>query len=408
MRLELNFSEVMEKLDYITSMIEDNLDDSMKNVIFQVTEKNVKLIGHNDFAICKYTLEESKVSNLQSEEYLFQINAKEFSGLLKTLGSMRRTRVESIYFENADRKMKLTIEEDAISEDLAFSEYLKRKSYWYFGVSSIRESIMKEIRESINAELEGVVSRDIRLYLDTLAPLMTNERNATSSKMYFGSDFVFVVPKLYATLFENNLREEFRNMALTCQEIKFLTKVLTGNELVDLGRTDRYLILCTENFEVYMKYQSTLPSIEKFLDSIAIKDDGIPRKYAKTEEVAMKLSFINRENGIVIDKIYVQDVLRRFVLTGDTVILTIKPDKQVLNIRNDKSDVDIPLIKMKGMQNYGDIQFRMKPDQFAETLLGGDDIFTTEMFMYFIKRERGGYTIANMDSTCTWFTILQI
>lgn len=410
MRIEFNFNEVMEKLDYITSIVEDNADDTMKNVIFRVSEENVKIIGHNNFAICKYMLEDTEVEGLEEEEVFIQIKVKEFSGLLKTLSNMRRTKVNRIYFEVLDRRIKLTIEEEAKSEDIEFAEYLSQKSSWVFDSIRIKEDILKEIRNEVDeVDLESIVSKDIRLYLDTLGPLLSNEITSNSSKLYFSEDFVYVIPKIYATLFENNLREEFKNLVLASHAVKFLSKVLVGNELVDLGRNERYLILKADNFEVYIRYQPKLLPIDRYLSAIALKDnEGVPMQYVRSEEPTEKLSFINRDNGVVIDKIYLQDVLRRFSLLDDQMTIVVNPEKEVLNLSNKKFNLDIPLIMVKGMKSYGQINFKMAPDKFRETLLGGDDVFTPEMFMYFIKRERGGYTIANMDSTGSWFSILQI
>lgn len=409
MRVEFNFSEVMEKLDYITSIVEDNADDSMKNVTFYISENKVKIIGHNNFAICKYALEDTIIQNAKEDETFIQIRAKEFSGLLKTLSNMRRTRVDRIYFETLDRKVRLTIEEDALSEDLEFAQYLKQKSSWLFDSIRIKEDILKEIRQDISdISLESIVSKDIRLYIDTLGPLLSSEITSNSSKLYFSSDFAYVVPKIYATLFENNLRDEFKNLVLSSHAVKFLSKVLVGNELVDLGRNEKYIIIKSDNFEVYLRYQTSLLPVDRYLNSIAIKEGESSRQYVRSVDAAEKLSFINRENGIVLDKIYLQDVLKRFSLVDDQMIIVIDTEKKIINLSNKKFNLDIPLIMVKGMKGYGEIKFRMPPDKFRETLLGGDDLFTPEMFMYFIQNSRGGYNIANMDSTGSWFSILQI
>lgn len=415
MKFEFNYEDIMEKLDYITTIVEDSsVTDKMRNVIFHIQKDKVQIIGLNNFAICRAVLKDAEVTDFTADEYI-QIRSAELSKFLRSLSTLRRTRIKSTYFEKDRRLLKLRVQEESASEDFDYADKLNQTSGWDYDIIDIDRATLKELDITVDKKiLEGIVSKDIRVYLDNLLPLVSNEDELTNKgKIYFSDDFIFVNPGVYAIFMENNLRDEFKNINLTNRSAKFLSKVLTGSDVVEVGRTERYLIACTERVEAHIRYNKDVPNMDKVFRKISKVDEfGDIVPIPKECEPGRKLSFLRNDCGLVLEKIYLQDVLKRVMWVDEKLLLAVSDDCSLLELKNRRFKQQIPILKSKDAEYIKSIKFSLKPDVFYNLLLGSDDIFATTVFLYCIKEDKESFessdTIVTTDSTGTWFCVLRL
>lgn len=422
MRIELNYEELISTIDDITTIVEDSsiTEDSLKTIIFWVKDgEEVYVVGHSSNCLCKIKLEDCSVSNYNNELEFIQLKAKDFAGFLKSYSGMKETAVEKLYLEDNRNKILVTTKEVPIDLEDELSNYLRQTSYMLFDMIAMGMDRKREISlDYEEVELEGMVTKDIKLYLDNLSKLLaTNSVTTNASKLYFGENHIFVMQsqKGYMMFIENTLRKEFKNITLSGAAVRFLSKFLTGNEVVNIGRTsgtgkgDNALVLSVDNIIVHLKYINAVPNITKMLNTVAERnEDGTYKEYVGGDTLEGRVGFINRDNAIVIHKSYILDVMKRFKLSDESMTVKIVPDKDEITFKNTKTSITLPLIMKKGMLDFGDVVFKVKPDRFEEWFIDDLDFTTKEAFMYFIQRTPNKYAVATLDSTGNWFCITNV
>lgn len=410
MKLIFDFDEIIKKIDYITSVVEDNQgEDTMKNIVFYVTKNDVKLVGRNNSIICKSKLEYAEVYDMEEEEIFWQLRCKEFSGYLKSLVGMKRTKVSEIHLQSVGNGIRLTVKEEAISEDIEFAEKLNRTSHWLYENRKIGRAELEKIKTDITGvSYESVISKDVRLYLDALSGVLEGKATDNSNKIYFREDLVYTLSNKQSIAFENTLPKQFQNMSLNAQGVKFLNKILVGNEIVDVARNDNFLIISTDSIEVYMAYNKGVYDLSKQLSRIARKDEnGVPMEYERPTGEIRRLTFLDNQHAIIIDKTYLLDVLKRFNILEESILLEIDVENACVKLRNSKMDIEIPFLNQKNMDELNGIKFKTDYSRMKSVLVDNEAMFTTDVFMYFIKMERG-YTLVSTDSTAFWFSMMSV
>lgn len=422
MRLELNYEELISTIDDITTIVEDSsiTEDSLKTIIFWVkNDEEVYVVGHSANCLCKVRLEDTVVENYNGELEFIQVKAKEFSGFLKAYSGMKETVIDKLFLEDKRNKIVATTKEIPLDNEDELSAYLKQTSYMIFDMIAIGMDRKRDISLNYeNVELEGMVTKDIKLYLDNLSKLLdTSKGTSSASKLYFGKKHIFVMQSIkgYMMFIENTLPKEFKDITLSGAAVRFLSKFLVGEEVVNIGRTngtgkgDNALVLSVDNISVYLKYINSVPDITKMLNTVAARnEDGSFKECVGGDSVEDRVGFINRDNAIVIHKSYILDVMKRFKLSDEPITVKIVPSQDTITIKNSKTSITLPLIMKKGMVDFGEIVFKVKPDRFEEWFINDLDFTTKEAFMYFIQRTPNKYAVANLDSTGNWFSITNV
>lgn len=421
MRIELNYEELLSTIDNIVAIVEDSSvqEESLKTLIFWINEnQEVYLVGHSITCLCKIKLDNAEVSDFSEENEFIQIKAGEFSKYLRSLSGMKETAVDRVVLDVKDNKVFIAIHEMPLDEEDELAMYLKQTSYFAFDRLVMSMDRKREISQTYqNVQLEGMITKDIRLYLDNLSKLIeSSDIKSNASKLYFSDKHIYVIQSLkgYLMVMENTLRDEFKNISLTGAAVRFLCKFLTGTEVVDIGRAtgtergDNALVLSVDNTIVYLKYINKVPDITKMLNTVAVRhDDGTFEECKGGKDVLDRIGFIDRRNAIVIHKAYILEVMKRFKITDELMTVCIKPAEDTIVFRNSKTSITLPLIMKKGME-FGEITFKVKPDRFEEWFISDLDITTKEAFMYFIQRSATKYAVATLDSTGNWFCITNI
>ena len=245
----------------------------------------------------------------------------------------------------------------------------------------IMDSVSKEIHTKFPEDSESMLSTELLIYIDSLFPLMTNDStNSLTSKLNFTEEYVFVMSSYVSTFFINKLADAFKNLTLGYSSVNFLKKLCEGAESIDVHRLDRYLCVQSGMTEAFMKYQK-----------VKVKPENTVKRMSK-------------DNGIVLDRQYLKDVLRRMIVSSqDGVVQVLETG---LEVSNESFTQLVPIANRKG--EVDNIRFKVSVPMLSKTIAGDDSVFPGELFIYFVSTGKSSYSLFIGDATGGWFSTMQV
>lgn len=378
MKISVNFSELGSVLKYSDAVLSDkSIDEKTKNIIFVVTQEEVQVIGYNAFMFCRTRLEGVCVEGVNSN-WQFQIKSSELNKIMSAFSNLYKTKVEKMDFEDDGVRIKITVHEEAVKEEDA---RLSQNSTFEMENAPILPAIDKEIHIDFPEQVNMITSGDLLLYIDSLIPLMSNDTvNNMASRMCFAEDYVFMTSSHWSAFIKNRLTEEFRNLCLGYSSAIFLKKLCESVESVCVARLDNYLCIEAGATQAFMRYK---PVKTKYSAYIAKKSN---------------------ETGIKIDRLYFKDVLKRMGVVANDGKMSIVNGETLL-VETDTFKQEVPLLAAKG--NAIGIKFNVSISAMVQLILGKDDVFGEDIFIYFVPTARG-HMLYLCDKTGAWFTNAQV
>lgn len=396
MKLICSYSALVDALSEVSSVVEDSLNsEEMKSVIFRLSKvKKLELIGINQLITFRkeiddstYTIEAEDTEYNDSGVFFMQVKSKELTSYLNTFKTVRRTEVEDTIFETVKNKVKLTVMEHD-TEDVE----KKHLSSWLFDSIPIKPNLLPSINMQVPSEgVEQVQLNEILFYTSNLLPIIQNGTNLYS-KLIFGEDKVVAFNASFNTLMSNMLPSVFKKVSLSYRAISFMKNVLcsSDNSDISVAKLDRHICFKTDTVEAFIIYEN------------------------KIADYHIYANMYNEEHGIILDRVYLKDVLKRLSLMNDAVEMKIRADDGVLEVRNSKFNQEVPILRSKGMSELGEIRFKILPDVINRAIIGGDDWMDTNVYIYLVPNTNGSYTIIFTDG-CTlvsgeksWFSTASI
>lgn len=378
MKITVNFSELASVLGYSNSVLSDkSVDDKLKNVIFVVSNDETLVVGYNVFTICRTRLDSAEPEGV-SGTWQFQIKVSELNKIISAFSSLYKTAVEKIDFEDDGVRIKITVHEKAVKEE---DSRLSQDSTFEMENAPIMPGIDKEIHTEFPKDVNIIGSGDLLLYLDSLIPLMSNDSaNSISSRLNFAEDYAFTTSPHWSAFLKNKLSEEFHNLCLGYSSAVFLKKLCEGTDNIYVARLDKYLCIEAGETQAFMRYK--------------------PVKVKYSAFVAKK----SNDTGIRLDRLYLKDVLKRMgVVSADGKMSVV--DGETLLVENENFQQEVPLLAVKG--NAVGLKFKVSIPAMIQLILGKDDIFAEDIFIYFVPMARG-YMLYLSDKTGAWFTNAQV
>lgn len=375
MKAKISYSELLSVLGYVNTVLSDKtVEDKMKNVIFLIKEGEAVVVGYSPL-----TFSRTKVLGVETEGFAdgetwdFQVKASELNKIINCYNSLSKTRVENVEFGVEKNKIKVSVHEEAINEEDAG---LSQTGVFFLDSIPILASVSTEIHMDFPEESDTVLSADLLLYVDSLYPLMANDSSSSlQSKLNMGEEYVFVMSGKGSTFFANKLPESFQNVTLGYSSVSFLKKLCDNADSIDVQKIDRYLCMQSGNTEAFLKYQAVKVKIDPYVKRLST------------------------ENGIVLDRLYLKDVLKRMSVHGADGVA--KMTEFGLEVSNAGFSQIIPLANKKG--DVDNIKFKLSPSALVKTLVGDDAVFPGQVFLYFVKAGQG-YSLYVKDSTNAWFS----
>jgi len=391
MRLSTSYEVLTGTLSNIASVVEDSLSsEEMRNVVFACTEDTLLMIGINQLITYRKKIElgdfrvvfEDTDKRNEDGMFYFQLNSKELTGFLNSFKGMRKTKPSDVIFEtkNDGLKIALTVVEDSLSD-----AEVKNTSVWVFDNPQINRATFAELSRKLpadDANWSPVQPKSILCYVANMLPVMTSEGNSTLYNILtFGEDFVVAFNQRFNTLMQNVLPEEFKGISLNYRAVSFMKSVICNSDMVYVSKTETQLVFKTDDSEAFVKFLTRLPAYKAFVESY--KED----------------------HGIVIDRQYFKDVLKRLALVNENITLVIDASKGNISVSNTKFHQSIPITQSKGMEEMGEIRLKVRPQVFQQAIIGDDSQFGDDLCVYFVKGDNGGYTTIFTDFSKSWMSL---
>ena len=398
MKITCNYNELLKDLTDIANVAEDSLsNEAVRNIVFVISKDKLTLLGVNAVVTLKreclpeyYTVDITD-SELAGDRKIIQIKAKELLGFLNSYKTVRRTNVESVSFtEDARNNIICSVVEvkKRDDNDMCPDEELPRYlSSWTFNVVPMQSLIASSI--NYTAPEEGVITMDSKalcFHTKTLFPLMTN---ATSmyGKLNVSKDYFIAFDPSYATFMVNKVNDGgiFEDVCLSYRGVAFLEKFIGAEDSLEVAKSPKYLYIKHKNSEAFIIYDNRLAVYKTYID------------------------IFKKDYAFVIDRIMFKDILKRLSLINDSIEFVVKSEESEVLLKNSKYSQSISILQSKNLDALeGDIRFSIAPNVLNKAIIGSDDEFPSEVFVYYCPLDGSSVGIVFADSTGAWFSVLRV
>lgn len=364
----LDYNTLTYLLDNATSVTSDSaLKDADKTIFFLVNNdgESIAVAKNSDLFIrVKFTPE------LVKEDGNVQLNSSELSKILGTFSNLSRTRVESVEFKVNNSKVQVIVHEVALDE--GYEEFAGDTSYSLDSIK-IKEKTLQDISVEFDDEnAVDVDSMELDIVLSTLMPIMDSKKGLNNNQIHFASDQIFVMDNRSQVFYKNILPEVFGNSAFRYTSVAYMRKMIqTSNHLRVVISGNKFAIR-SENGE-----------IEAYINQL-----GVRFNYRPT------LEGITKENGIVLDRAFLKDIIRRLSIMGSDPKVSIQEDG--VHITTESFSRVIPIMNSKG--NVEGIEFKVNSSLLSSMIIGDDSVVSNNLFLYFERATRGIQLTISDDS----------
>lgn len=384
MIITTNHEALTSTMATVSSIVSDRLlAEDFKNVVVWVKDGKVKFGAYGGI-VSSATDIEAEV-DVKDGEHFHLLKAKDISDVLSTFAGLKRTKVTKIEFQINDNDALMTVYEEAISDDIDNAEAYNQSSKFRITKPRMKDIIKAEIQQVVEKEGGTVVETGTLLvFVNALYPTIAKETRESSYNMMFSEENIFTVPAQYAAIMPNKLPEVFQGFRLSNSMVNFLKNFIGNNPdftiSKEIGQGGMVILTITADNSV-----------------ATIKCPDMSRAYDITNFMSIP------ETGVVVDKEYLKDVLKRISLGNDVANIDIKIENGFgyLKATTKAMTQQIPAITAKG---EGEYSFQIKPDLLSSLIFSHADYFGENVFLYLENNDRGNITLAVKDNTTLWHT----
>lgn len=348
----LDYDNLVYLLDNATSVTSDSaLKDADKTIFFLIKDEgeSIAVAKNSDLFIrVKFTPE------LVKEAGNVQVNSSELSKILGTFSNLSRTRVESIEFKVHKSKVQVIVHESALDED--YQDFAGDTSYSLDSIN-IKEKTFQDISVEFDDEnAVDVDSMELDIVLSTLLPIMDSKKGLNNNQIHFASDQIFVMDNRSQIFYKNILPEVFSNSSFRYTSVAYMRKLIqTSNHL--------RVVISGNKFAI----RSESGEVEAYINQL-----GVRFNYKPT------LEKITKENGIILDRAFLKDIIRRLSIMGSDPKVSIQEDG--VHITTESFSRVIPISNSKG--NVEGMEFKVNSSLLASMIIGDDSVMSNNLFLY--------------------------
>lgn len=348
----LDYDNLVYLLDNATSVTSDSaLKDADKTIFFLIKDggESIAVAKNSDLFIrVKFTPE------LVKEAGNVQVNSSELSKILGTFSNLSRTRVESIEFKVHKSKVQVIVHESALDED--YQDFAGDTSYSLDSIN-IKEKTLQDISVEFDDEnAVDVDSMELDIVLSTLLPIMDSKKGLNNNQIHFASDQIFVMDNRSQIFYKNILPEVFSNSSFRYTSVAYMRKLIqTSNHL--------RVVISGNKFAI----RSESGEVEAYINQL-----GVRFNYKPT------LEKITKENGIILDRAFLKDIIRRLSIIGSDPKVSIQEDG--VHITTESFSRVIPISNSKG--NVEGMEFKVNSSLLASMIIGDDSVMSNNLFLY--------------------------
>ena len=425
MRLSCGYEELMSKIADVAVVSDNNLSDvSQRNVIFHFKKDKVnylQFVGINLNVILKREFDEMGITVVfdetdtanESGDIYWQINCKELVNFLSAYKGLRKTQVSEVIFETMDDNLKIqctVIESDRKKDDM--DEHIRQLegesidesdintyvSQWVFKNIGMKRTVIESISKSLDIP-DGVEPYELSYanvlwHTSLVLPIMQNITSLYGN-VIFDSEYLVGFSNAFTVFIKNNMCCDgiFQGIKLGYSTIAFLNKLCSGcspDDVMLAYRTDMYICLKMTNTEVFLVYDTRLANYKVYIE------------------------MFKKDHVITFDRIYFKDMLKRFILTDDSIEFRVDLEHDRIQLSNSKFKQDLTINYKKGMEDYDKLKFKLLPEILNKAIIGVDETMLNmisggenrDVYMYFCGQNKNNINFALSDGTGLWFAFI--
>lgn len=366
----VEYDNLVGLLSHATSVTSDSaLKDSDKTVIFMINEDGDSTVAaKNSDLMVRVAFTPEKVESKGN----IQINSSELSKILGTYTSLSRTKVDSVEFRENENRVQIIVHESDLDEE---QDLFGGETSYSLDNIKIKERLLDDLKLKFEEEsAESVNVTELDMVLSTLIPVMDSKKGVNNNFIHFADDVIFVMDTRCQVFYKNILPEVLHNVSLRYTSVSYMKKMSeTSNHLL--------MVLLGNKFAV----RSEDGSIEAFINHLPVRFNYKPT-----------LEGITKANGVILDRKFLKDLLRRLSTMGSDATFSIKEDG--VHIRTNDFSRVMPINNAKG--DIMGIDFKMKTSLLSYMIVGDDSVMSSDLFLYLEKATRGvGYQLSVSDDS---------
>lgn len=400
MLISASYAAVDNAMETISSIVSDRFQrDDMKNVIFWVKGGQTRMCmtdGANGNIVSVtevYGNVEFEEGEDPSFEYFHQLRAKDILDVMGTYKGLKRTKVEGVEFELRQNQAIMRVSEIGADTDDNTGLFDQKSSFRVTKVP-MRPAIERVI-SGVNLDVEGEVMEreDLCVYLNALLPTVSKESKENSMYIMFGDKYAYTTLPAYVAVVQNRLPDAFKGFKLQNAMANFI-KGLVSNE-------------ATFSFSKTSIGPGVVSLTFRTSSSIAvIKCPDMTHNNFNIE------SYVELPgNGVVLDKLYLMDVLKRASLHDPNIYIDISIEKDeagnptgqgTMQIISKSMKQSVPVIMAKGA---GDFSFSINYTTLLNIIFAHATFFSNSVYIYCGEAENSNnIVLACGDDSGLWNT----
>lgn len=366
----VEYDSLVGLLSHATSVTSDSaLKDSDKTVVFMIHEDGDSIIAaKNSDLMVRVAFTPEKVEKAGN----IQINSSELAKILGTYTSLSRTKVDSVEFRENETRVQVIVHESDLDEE---QDLFGGVTSYSLDNIKIKDRLLDDLKLKFEEEsAESVNVTELDMVLSTLIPVMDSKKGVNNNFIHFADDVIFVMDTRCQVFYKNILPEVLHNVSLRYTSVSYMKK---------MSETSNHLLMVLQGNKFAVRSEDG--SIEAFINYIPVRFN-----YKPTYEG------ITKANGVILDRKFLKDILRRLSTMGADATFTIKEDG--VHIRTNDFSRVMPINNAKG--DIMGIEFKMKTSLLSYMIVGDDSIMSSDLFLYLEKATRGvGYQLSVSDDS---------
>lgn len=366
----VEYDSLVGLLSHATSVTSDSaLKDSDKTVVFMIHEDGDSIIAaKNSDLMVRVAFTPEKVEKAGN----IQINSSELAKILGTYTSLSRTKVDSVEFRENETRVQVIVHESDLDEE---QDLFGGVTSYSLDNIKIKDRLLDDLKLKFEEDsAESVNVTELDMVLSTLIPVMDSKKGVNNNFIHFADDVIFVMDTRCQVFYKNILPEVLHNVSLRYTSVSYMKK---------MSETSNHLLMVLQGNKFAVRSEDG--SIEAFINYIPVRFNYKPT-----------YGGITKANGVILDRKFLKDILRRLSTMGADATFTIKEDG--VHIRTNDFSRVMPINNAKG--DIMGIEFKMKTSLLSYMIVGDDSIMSSDLFLYLEKATRGvGYQLSVSDDS---------
>lgn len=386
MIIKTSYEVLEEAMETVSAIVSDKmLQEDLKNVIVWVKDGKTRFAAYSGQIMSATEVDAEVIQENSGVEEFVQLKAKDINDVLNSFKGLKRTVVSRIEIHVKENEAVMHVFEEPASEEFENAEEYRQVSKFRITKPRVKELVKNEVQK-INIDVQGtdVPSVDLLVFVNALYPTVSKETRESTNNVLFGDEHIYTVPSNYSAIMPNTLPEVFRGFRLQNSVVNFLKNFIQNYDYFTIDKQD-------------MGNGMVVLTVKVGSSVAVIKCADMSRAFDMTNFVTTP------ENGIVVDKQYLMDVLKRMNLSSEAahIEVSIVDGVGTMKVVSKTMTQNIPVIKTKG---EGSFPFSIRAELLSTIVFSHTTGLGENVFLYFEYNDRNNIVMAVKDNTGVWQT----